>query len=58
MLHHMYIHVYTVHILVVLHFTALCILHCALLCELNDDDDDDDDEYQKLKIRILLLTTF
>ena len=40
MLHHMYIHVYTVHILVVLHFTALCILHCALLCELNDDDDD------------------
>ena len=26
--------------LVVLHFTALCILHCALLCELNDDDDD------------------
>ena len=29
------------HPLVVLHFTALCILHCALLCELNDDDDDD-----------------
>jgi len=25
------------------HFTVLCILHCALLCELNDDDDDDDD---------------